>query len=111
VHYAVGMYGVFWPSIVSDSRPEPVTKDSTPEEILSRHCQIPLNDIVYSFFETEKAVPAHAICLDHAKSAIVLAVRGSLSFFDFMMDAECEYDEHEFLDWVTGEVKCVGLVH
>ena len=53
-------------------------------------------------------MPAHTISLDHARKAIVLAIRGSATLFDCLLDAEGDYIDYEYVDWRSGEVLCVG---
>lgn len=36
--------------------------------------------------------PAHAILRDKSKKAIILAIRGTMSIFDCLTDATCDYE-------------------
>lgn len=100
-----------WPSNVSDSRTSTLPDEATQVQIFAHHVDIPESDVVYSFFEDVKAMPAHSVSLDHERKAVVLAIRGSATIFDCMLDAQGEYTDYEYIDWRTGEVQCLGQVH
>jgi hypothetical protein len=71
------------------------------KEILAIHAKIPVDDVQVMFSDNVKNLPVHAVCVDHEGAAVVLVVRGSLSMFDFYLDAMGEYVDYTYIDPTT----------
>jgi hypothetical protein len=63
---------------------------ATTRKRISYHVQIPENDIIrfdVDYHGSDRQHLHHIIALDHAKKAVVLAIRGTFSLRDLVVDA------------------------
>jgi hypothetical protein len=63
---------------------------TTTRKRISHHVQVPENDIIrfdVNYHETDRQHLHHIIALDHTKKAVVLAIRGTFSLRDIVVDA------------------------
>ena len=63
---------------------------ATTRKRISQHVQVPENDIIrfdVNYHGTDRQHLHHIIALDHAKKAVVLAIRGTFSLRDLVVDA------------------------
>jgi len=106
--FAIGVYGHFL-TIVCKGQTEKFFSQMSEQEILLEHAHLNARDLVYTDFDSD--VPAHVICLDHESRSILLVIRGSLSVMDFIVDANCHYEQYTALDPVSGSALATGYVH
>ena len=109
--FAVGIYGKLLVSILIEKKWTKLFQSESDEEILRKYAKIPPENLVYSHLKSKKYLPAHALCLDPPRKAIILAIRGTMSVFDCMTDLKGDYTTHDYTDPFTGEVIASGLVH
>ena len=106
--FAIGVYGHFL-TIVCKGQTDKFFSQLSEQDILLEHAHLNARDLVYTDFESE--LPAHVICLDHETRSILLVIRGSLSVMDFIVDANCHYEQYSLVDPVSGDTLATGYVH
>ncbi len=74
-------------------------------------CGIPPNDVVYMMAQErhELYAPAHFVALDHSNQQAIVAIQGSQSLHDVLMDLMCH--SVEFQSVYDGEELFTGKVH
>lgn len=55
------------------------------------HTKINKNDLLYSSWESTPCLPAYCICIDRSRKEILLCLRGSLNWADFVTDLVFTY--------------------
>lgn len=55
------------------------------------HTKIKKSDLLYSSWESTPCLPAYCICIDHSRKEILLCLRGSLNWADFVTDLVFTY--------------------
>jgi hypothetical protein len=84
--------------------------DAPKIEKLAHVCRVYKSNIHYWSSNNEKSFPAHAVFLDHKSKSVVVAIRGSTTINDWVIDFQMGYDPYEL--YLPGEKEPItGSVH
>ena len=103
--YAMAVYGVYWAGLRMKTY---LVNNPTTTQVISKYCGIDADNI--SEFPSTQSFPAHAVIVDHANKAIVLAIRGSISNYDWITDFSGDYIPHTLFT-PEGQPLESGVVH
>jgi hypothetical protein len=109
--YSVGVYGKLLVRVLIQKKWYKLFLSEDDEKILKSYTATKDEDLVYCCLESGKYMPAHAILMNHEEKAIILAIRGSMSVFDWLTDLTGDYTTYDYTDPFTSEVLSTGLVH
>ena len=109
--YAVGVYGKLLVRVIIQKKWYKIFSSESDEAILKNYTNTKKEDLMYCALEAGRYLPACAIVLNHEDRGIILAIRGSVSVFDWITDLTGDYTAYDYTDAKTGEVLASGLVH
>eukprot|EP00833_Pecoramyces_ruminatium_P003554 jgi/Orpsp1_1/1177586/evm.model.c7180000062028.1 len=104
IRFASGVYGRHFMRFLDIGEMRETTTVDTylhPNDYaFSIHTKTPLENILYSSYSSKTTSTtnniAHIISVDHDMKAIIVSLRGTLGFYDFIIDLEFDYETIEF---------------